>query len=173
MDLKSTKAIVTGGASGMGREFTLSLARDGATVSFCDLDEAKIAEVVAEAADLPGKVYGFVADVSKEDQVVKLIADASAAMGGLNGGQHGKRGQDPIVNQWRRAYAVLRAHPADNKKPQRARTLVAPRPRQRCSKGARTTEDASRPSAARRSQITSASRAMLRTVGPVGTPRLL
>ena len=23
-----------------------------------------------------------------------------AAMGGLNGGQHGKRGQDPIVNQW-------------------------------------------------------------------------
>jgi 3-oxoacyl-[acyl-carrier protein] reductase len=84
MDLKSTKAIVTGGASGMGREFTLSLARDGATVSFCDLDEAKIAEVVAEAADLPGKVYGFVADVSKEDQVVKLIADASAAMGGLN-----------------------------------------------------------------------------------------
>jgi len=84
MDLKNTKALVTGGASGMGRAFTLSLARDGATVAFCDLDEAKIKEVEAAAEGLAGKVFGFIADVSKEDQVIKLIGDAAAAMGGLN-----------------------------------------------------------------------------------------
>lgn len=84
MKLNETKALVTGGASGMGKAFTLSLARDGAMVAFCDLDAAKIAEVEAEAKGLPGKVVGFVADVSKEDQVTKLIGDAAAALGGLN-----------------------------------------------------------------------------------------
>ena len=85
MDLKQTKILVTGGASGMGKVFTLSLAKDGAAVAFCDLDAAKAAEVEAEAAALGLTVKGFVADVSAEDQVRKLIADAAAALGGLNG----------------------------------------------------------------------------------------
>ena len=84
MDLKNTKALVTGGASGMGRAFTLSLARDGAAVAFCDLDAVKIKEVEAAATGLAGRVVGFVADVSNEEQVTKLISDAAEALGGLN-----------------------------------------------------------------------------------------
>ena len=56
---------------------------------------------------------------------------------------------------------------------QRARTLVSARPRQRCSKGARTMPTGPIPASMSCSQTTSAIRAMLRTVGPVGTPRLL
>lgn len=85
MDLKQVKVLVTGGASGMGKEFTMSLARDGAAVAFCDLDAAKVAEVEAEAAAAGLTVKGFVADVSNEAQVVELIKGAAEALGGLNG----------------------------------------------------------------------------------------
>jgi 3-oxoacyl-[acyl-carrier protein] reductase len=85
MNLTDAKILVTGGGSGMGRAFTLSLARDGADVAFCDLNTEAIAAVEAEGADLPGKVVGFEANVANEDDVVKLIADAAEALGGLNG----------------------------------------------------------------------------------------
>ena len=44
MQLNDVKAIVTGGASGMGRAFTLELARAGASVTIADLDDDKMAE---------------------------------------------------------------------------------------------------------------------------------
>ncbi len=48
MNISDAKVLVTGGASGMGRHFVLSLARDGADVAFCDLNEDGIHAVVAE-----------------------------------------------------------------------------------------------------------------------------
>ena len=85
MQIQGSKFLVTGGASGMGRHFVLSLARDGADVAFCDLSDDGIQAVVAEGASLPGKVVGFSANVASEDDMVKLIADAAAALGGLDG----------------------------------------------------------------------------------------
>lgn len=85
MDISGSKILVTGGASGMGRAFTLNLAKLGGDVAFCDLSEEGIAEVEAEAADLPGKVKGFVANVADEDEVVALVKNAAEALGGLNG----------------------------------------------------------------------------------------
>jgi 3-oxoacyl-[acyl-carrier protein] reductase len=85
MDLKSCKVLVTGGGSGMGRAFTLSLARDGADVAFCDVNEDAIAAVMAEGAELPGKVVGFKANVADEAEVTALIARSAEALGGLNG----------------------------------------------------------------------------------------
>ena len=85
MDLKNAKILVTGGASGMGKAFVLNLAKDGASVAFCDLNEEGIRAVEAEAADLPGKVVGFVANVADEESVEGLISDAHEALGGLNG----------------------------------------------------------------------------------------
>jgi len=85
MDIKGNRFLITGGASGMGRHFTLALARDGADVAFCDLNEEAIAEVVAEGESLPGKVVGFTANVAVEEDVVGLIKDAAEALGGLDG----------------------------------------------------------------------------------------
>ena len=70
MDIKGKTFLVTGGAQGMGRSFTLELARLGANVMFCDLNAEKIAEVVAEGAGLPGGVKGMVLNVAERDEVV-------------------------------------------------------------------------------------------------------
>ena len=85
MQIQDMKVLVTGGGQGMGRCFVLSLAKEGADVSFCDLNAEAIAEVESAAEGLAGSVKGFMCDVSQEDQVQKLVADAAESMGGLNG----------------------------------------------------------------------------------------
>jgi len=85
MDVQDLKVLITGGASGMGRAFTLAFARDGANVAFCDINEDGIREVEAEGASLPGSVVGFQTDITQEDQVTSLIQNAREALGGLNG----------------------------------------------------------------------------------------
>ncbi len=81
MKLSDLKAIVTGGASGMGRTFALELARGGAAVVVADLDEDKMAEVVAAGE---GRISAIRANVAEEEDVVALISGASERMGGLN-----------------------------------------------------------------------------------------
>lgn len=84
MQIQGSKVLVTGGASGMGRHFVLELARAGADVAFCDLNADGIKAVEAEAADLPGKVAGFEANVADEDSVIALMNNVHEAMGGLD-----------------------------------------------------------------------------------------
>lgn len=79
MQLNEVRAVVTGGARGMGFTFARELVQAGAKVVFCDVD----AEAVATAAAETGAV-GVVADVSKEDDVARLFAEAVAAIGGVN-----------------------------------------------------------------------------------------
>jgi 3-oxoacyl-[acyl-carrier protein] reductase len=81
VNLSEVKAIVTGGASGMGRSFAVELARGGAHVVIADLDEAKMAEVVAAGE---GRIQALKANVAEEQDVIDLIEKSHAAMGGLN-----------------------------------------------------------------------------------------
>jgi 3-oxoacyl-[acyl-carrier protein] reductase len=83
MDIGSSKALVTGGGSGMGREFVLEFAKAGAQVAFCDVADDGIAATLEAARGLPGKVFGFKCDVSNEEDVTKLIGDAWLAMDGV------------------------------------------------------------------------------------------
>lgn len=85
MEINGSKFLVTGGASGMGRSFTLELARLGADVTFCDINEEGLAPVLAEAEGLQGKVFGTVCNVADEEDVQKFVAFGAEKMGGLNG----------------------------------------------------------------------------------------
>lgn len=81
MNPSALRALVTGGASGLGRHLVTRLAEEGAQVAFCDLDPAAVANT---AASIGRGVVGLVADVSSEDQVTAMVAEASARFGGLD-----------------------------------------------------------------------------------------
>jgi NAD(P)-dependent dehydrogenase (short-subunit alcohol dehydrogenase family) len=72
----STAAVVTGGASGLGRATAEALAAAGAKVAIFDVNEEKGAEVAAAIGGLFCKV-----DITTEDSVVAGFAKARAANG--------------------------------------------------------------------------------------------
>ena len=67
-------ALVTGGASGIGRASALALARSGAIVTVADLDEEGGRETVELIAEAGGSACFVEADVGRGDQVATLIA---------------------------------------------------------------------------------------------------
>ena len=73
-------ALVTGGASGMGAEASLRLAREGAAVAVVGLaDDPRGADVVAEIQDAGGQAIYVGADVSREaecDAAAQAAVDA-------------------------------------------------------------------------------------------------
>ncbi len=75
MQLKDKTAIVTGSASGIGKEIAIVFAREGAKVAIADLDK-KAADATAKEIDPTGKrAVGVAMDVANEEQV-----DAGTAM---------------------------------------------------------------------------------------------
>jgi 3-oxoacyl-[acyl-carrier protein] reductase len=87
MKLNDTKIIVTGAASGMGRCFALLLARDGASVMGCDIDEQGLASLKSASLEqeAEGTLETCVADVTDEDSVNQLVQATADAFGGVNG----------------------------------------------------------------------------------------
>jgi NAD(P)-dependent dehydrogenase (short-subunit alcohol dehydrogenase family) len=71
MDLRGKTALVTGAASGIGRETALAFAREGAQLVLCDVNEGALADVAREAG---GVLMTKVVDVSKRD-AMRAFAD--------------------------------------------------------------------------------------------------
>ncbi|MEN0135717.1 MAG: glucose 1-dehydrogenase [Rhodococcus sp. (in: high G+C Gram-positive bacteria)] len=69
-------ALVTGGASGIGRAQAVLFAREGATLVVADRDAAGAHEVAAEIEGGGGKAVGVVMDVTDEDSVTAAVSVA-------------------------------------------------------------------------------------------------
>jgi len=69
MKLKNKVALVTGGASGIGKAIAIRFANEGAMVAVADLDKAAAASVVAEIAHCGGRALQVAMDVTDEKQV--------------------------------------------------------------------------------------------------------
>ena len=80
MNLKSGVAVVTGAASGIGREIARIFCRAGAEVVIADLNQAGAAAVAAELGDVDSAI-GIGMDVTDETQVDARMAAAVAAFG--------------------------------------------------------------------------------------------
>ncbi|CAN5445342.1 3-oxoacyl-ACP reductase FabG [soil metagenome] len=82
LGLTGKTAVVTGGASNIGREITLSLAAEGVNVILADIDEAQAAKVAAIAAERgKGKVLPVRCDVTNKADAEAVIAAAVEAFG--------------------------------------------------------------------------------------------
>jgi 3-oxoacyl-[acyl-carrier protein] reductase len=82
--LKGKTALVTGGSRGIGRAVALTLAGQGADVAICGRTMESLDATRADIEALGVRAWAFQADVSLHDDVVRLVADAAAAMGGID-----------------------------------------------------------------------------------------
>jgi 3-oxoacyl-[acyl-carrier protein] reductase len=79
MNIQDAKVLLTGGSSGLGHETAKLLISKGAKVAICGRKKESIEKVAKELGAI-----AIVADVSKEEDVIRMVAEAKAALGGLN-----------------------------------------------------------------------------------------
>jgi len=82
--LKDRIAVITGGASGIGRALALLFAREGAHVVVADLDEAGMAETVAGVVQAGRRGLAVKTDVSRLADVQALADRAFAELGAVH-----------------------------------------------------------------------------------------
>ena len=107
---ESTTALVTGGASGIGKALAQALIARGAYVAIADLERDKVDAAVAE---LGAKAHGFVCDLAQADAAEKLIGDAFAWRGRLELvcsnagiGRNKRLKNEPLGEEAERLFAV-------------------------------------------------------------------
>lgn len=83
-NFKGKTAVVTGGASGIGRALCLAFAGEGAHVVVADIDEAGMAETATGVKKAGTKALTVKTDVTKLDSVQALAERAWAEMGGVH-----------------------------------------------------------------------------------------
>lgn len=84
MRLKNKIAIVTGAASGIGKEIALVYAREGARVAIVDIDISKANQVVQEIKDQGGQAMAVTMDVTDENQVNQGVDAVAKYFGGID-----------------------------------------------------------------------------------------
>ena len=82
--LAGKSALVTGGASGIGRAAALAMAREGARVAVCDLTEERAASTVALINAGGGQAIAIGAKVSMEADVAAMVDRSVTAFGRLD-----------------------------------------------------------------------------------------
>jgi 3-hydroxybutyrate dehydrogenase len=83
MRLKDKVAIVTGSASGIGKEIAITYVREGGKVVIADINQAA-ADATAKELGGPSKAIGVVMDVTNEDAVDAGVAKTVAQFGKLD-----------------------------------------------------------------------------------------
>jgi len=79
----STRAVVTGASSGLGRAFCRRLAARGARIIACDVDEGGLATTAAECKGAAA-LHVIRCDVTKSDDVAAVAAECDRLFGGVD-----------------------------------------------------------------------------------------
>lgn len=85
MTFNDKAIIVTGAASGIGRDTALGLAASGARLVCSDINEAMLGDVVDEIIDKGGEARGIRVDVSIESDVQAMVGLCRELYGRLDG----------------------------------------------------------------------------------------
>ena len=111
-DLAGKTAIVTGGARGIGREMAEGLAEAGANVVLCGRNAETLERTTAEFNGRGYNVAGIPCDVSKPEDVERVVAETVARFGTLDilinnaGTSWGAMPEDMTLEQWQKVIDV-------------------------------------------------------------------
>lgn len=84
LGLKDRVALVTAASAGLGLAVARELAREGAKVAICGRSPDRLQAAVEQLRQINETAVGFRVDVSKPEQVEKLVADTVDHFGGLD-----------------------------------------------------------------------------------------
>lgn len=111
--LAGKKAFITGGAQGLGACFGQMFAAQGAKVALTDINFERVQSTVAALNDrFPGSAIAINQDVTKRDDWVRGLAEASDFLGGIsvlvNNAGIGSLGniETETIEEWRRVQSV-------------------------------------------------------------------
>lgn len=76
MNYDGKSAIVTGGATGIGRALAIALAKEGSKVAIADIDLENAQSAVEEIKSLGGVARAYQCDVVNQDQVAEVFSKA-------------------------------------------------------------------------------------------------
>jgi meso-butanediol dehydrogenase / (S,S)-butanediol dehydrogenase / diacetyl reductase len=82
--LAGRKALITGGAQGMGAAIAVHWAAQGAAVCVADLNEDGVAQVAADIRAAGGQATHFKLDVTSEEQAIAAVAHVVNEFGEIN-----------------------------------------------------------------------------------------
>ncbi|MBA2594610.1 MAG: 3-hydroxybutyrate dehydrogenase [Pseudomonadota bacterium] len=112
MRMKGRVALVTGAASGIGKDIAETFAREGAKVVIADVSFDNAQAAAADIQKSGGVALAVAMDVTQEQQVDAGIAEAINAFGGVDvlvsnaGIQHIAAVVDLSLDQWRKLLAI-------------------------------------------------------------------
>lgn len=113
MKLQNRVALITGGGRGIGRAIALAMASEGARVAIVSRTLPEIKSVAAEADHLGRRAIALEGDVSKPEDVQRMIESTVRELGGLdilvnNAGVQGPIGLvvENDIDQWLEAIRI-------------------------------------------------------------------
>ncbi len=82
--LEGKSAVITGGGQGIGKEYALRFARDGAKVTIAEINEENGRKTAEEIRSMGGESVSVATDVSDEKSTIKMAEKAAEAFGKID-----------------------------------------------------------------------------------------
>ena len=106
LELKGTRALVTGSTKGIGRAIAETLLDEGASVAICARTAADVETAVAELSDR-GTVVGSVVDAADADSLRAWVAFSAEQLGGIDVYVHNTSGKPSrTIEGWEHNFNV-------------------------------------------------------------------
>ncbi len=83
-ELKGRNVLITGGASGIGRQMGLLMAREGSNIVIWDIDRENMKKVEGEIIELGGKVATYFCDISERENIHETASQVKKEVGDLD-----------------------------------------------------------------------------------------